>query len=47
MADLDDMDIRILNNLQRRGRMSNAELAERGIKREDIVRIVFKDSLYL
>ena len=29
MADLDDMDIRILNNLQRRGRMSNAELAER------------------
>lgn len=29
MADLDDMDTRILNNLQRRGRMSNAELAER------------------
>lgn len=28
-------------------RMTDAELAERGIKREDIVRVVFKDMLYV
>lgn len=28
-------------------RMSDAELAERGIKREDIVRVVFNDVLYM
>lgn len=28
-------------------RMTDAELAERGIKREDIVRVVFQDVLYM
>ena len=28
-------------------RMTDAELAERGIKREDIVRVVFHDVLYM
>ena len=35
-----------MKRVQALQRMSDEELAERGIKREDIVRIVFQDVLY-
>ncbi|OWU68729.1 DUF1127 domain-containing protein [Marinibacterium profundimaris] len=36
-----------MKRVQALQRLSDAQLAERGIKREDIVRVVFRDVLYL
>ena len=36
-----------MKKVQALQRLSDAELAERGIKREDIVRVVFHDVLYM
>ncbi|MBB97693.1 MAG: DUF1127 domain-containing protein [Rhodobacteraceae bacterium] len=36
-----------MKKVQALQRMTDAELAERGIKREDIVRVVFQDVLYM